>query len=461
MVPLDVSPDGEARLLVRMRYYDAGGKRVHLPSGGHVNVSAGGASVQWQPRVRFGDPAAIVRLREAGPVSIVVDSDIAGLPRQMKRSTDTRAWRLAPVSARALGPYAVTIGWFPRLTAGAIRIERSGGRARSAIDVYAPASSFTDSAALPGAHYTYLVRRPHLHPIVIAVDMPPALPRSSIDTIRGTAMWLSFDAATAWNVDAMLARARSAGIAAVELRMSYGEYNEVTPAQQPAIDRFIDGAARNGIAVIGWTVPRAVTYEDLAAGVAVAAYRTTAGHHVSGLAVDLERGSDFFAGPAASADLARYLARLRAAVGPRVLLIATVEDPYLERLPSAAIPYAAIAARADVLQPMCYWRMRRAGTSIDGMRVELGRSFEELRRRAGRNVPIDIGGQTADLGNRYGAPPPAEVAASVVAARAAGAIGETFFDWDATTSAQWTALANNRWRDAARRPVPRADNERH
>src|SRR5664279_3740184 len=40
LVPLDLSPDGEARLLVRLRYADADGRRANIPPGGHVDVSA-------------------------------------------------------------------------------------------------------------------------------------------------------------------------------------------------------------------------------------------------------------------------------------------------------------------------------------------------------------------------------------------------------------------------------------
>jgi hypothetical protein len=127
-----------------------------------------------------------------------------------------------------------------------------------------------------------------------------------------------------------------------------------------------------------------------------------------------------------------------------VLLVATVVDPYLEQLPPGAIPYAAIARSADVLQPMSYWRMRQGGTSVAGMRAELSASYAALQRLAGTNIPIDIGGQTANLGNRYGAPSPAEVAASIAQADALGAIGETLYDWDGTSPPQWEAIAHAR-----------------
>jgi hypothetical protein len=139
------------------------------------------------------------------------------------------------------------------------------------------------------------------------------------------------------------------------------------------------------------------------------------------------------------------LERLREAVGPRVLLVATVEDPQIEELTGADVPYAAIAASADVLQPMVYWRARAAGASIAGMRAELAASAARVRELTGGRLPIDVGGQTAALGNRLGAPPPAEVAASVVTARQLGAIGETFFDWNGTSAAQWDAIAHADW----------------
>jgi hypothetical protein len=445
--PLDLSPDGELRLLVRMRYADASGERAHIPPGGHVDVIADRGAVQWQPRARYGDPAAIVRLTEPGPLTLRVASDIPHLPRTLAARTDTRAWRLPAVAARALGPHAVVIGWFPRVHAGTIRITRHGTDGTQATLVLsAPASTARDTEVAPGAHYTYEVRRPQADPIEVGVDVPADLPASTLDGLRGKAMWLAFDDVAGWNVDAMLDRAQSAGVRAIELRMCYGEDAEITPQRRAVIDRFIDGAAARGITILGWTIPRAVTFEDLAANVAAAAYRTPAGNGPRGLAVDLERGSDFLdTGNAGSPALATYLERLREAVGPRVLLVATVEDPQIEELTGADVPYAAIAASADVLQPMVYWRARAAGASIAGMRAELAASAARVRELTGGRLPIDVGGQTAALGNRLGAPPPAEVAASVVTARQLGAIGETFFDWNGTSAAQWDAIAHADW----------------
>jgi len=460
LVPLDLSPDGEARLLVRLRYADADGRRAHILPGGHVDVFASRGQVQWQPRARYGDPAAIVRLTEAGPLALHVTSDVPRVPRRLSATTDTRGWRLPPVTARPLGPHAVVIGWFPRVHDGVVSISRrAADGTRVTFEISAPASSFRDSTVEPGARYTYEVRRPGAHPIVAGAGVPRELPVSTIDELRGKAMWLSFDDADRWNVDAMLDRAQRAGLRAIELRLCYGEFTYATPARRGPIDRLIDGAAQRGIAVLAWTVPRAVSFEDLAANVAAASYRTAAGNGPHGLAVDLERGDDFLgSGEFGRAALATYLSRLREAVGSRVLLVATVEDPDIEKLSDQDVPYAAIAADADVLQPMIYWRARRAGASLPGMRAQIAASYARLRQLAGDRIPIDVGGQTATLDSRLGAPAPDEVSGSLVIAQQLGALGEAFFDWDATTVAQWAAIAATPWSaTAAVRGLRRAE----
>jgi hypothetical protein len=447
LTPLDLSPDGAQRLLVRLRYRDATGAPTHLPPGGNVDVLASRGEVQWQPRLRYGDPAAIVRLTDAGPLTVRVVSDIPRVQRQLTAQTDTRAWGLPAVTARALGPHEVVIGWFPRSTAGLVRVTRSGSDGqRVGFTIAASASSLRDRTVRPGAQYTYLVRRPHRDPIDVGAGVPADVPRATSDVLRGKAMWLSFDDVSQWRVDAMLDRAQRAGLRAIELRMCYGEFDEITPERRAVIDHFIDAATARGIAIIAWTVPRAVTFEDLAANVAALAYRTPAGNGPLAIAVDLERGSEFL-GTARTgrAALGAYLGRLREAVGARALLIATVEDPALEHLSEADVPYAEIAASADVVQPMVYWRARRAGASIAGMRAQLDESFARIRELDGSDRPIDIGGQTANLGNRSGAPPPGEVAASIEHAQQLGALGEAFYDWDGTSPAQWAALSRTHW----------------
>jgi hypothetical protein len=294
--------------------------------------------------------------------------------------------------------------------------------------------------------------RPQAGATAVRADVPPELPESSVEIVRGKSAWLAFsgdpldDAAYAkLDVDGIVATAVKAGLRSVELRLAYGAFDEVTPDAKATIDRLIDGLVAHHVAVIGWTVPRAPSFEDLARNAEVAAYRTPSGSAITGLAVDLERGEEFLGdGPRGYAALRTYLGALRRAVGPRVLLVATIEDPYLEHLDGSKFPYAAIARDADVLQPMTYWRMLGPWDSVPKVQAAVAGSVALVRRLAARDVPIDVGAQTGVLSKR-GAPPGDEVAAAVDASRRAGAIGITFYDWTGTGPEQWSAIAQAAW----------------
>jgi len=459
--PLDVTPDGDARALVRVVLRDARGNVVRLRRGADFDYFVSRGAAQWQTRLRYGGPAAIVSVRDDGPVAVrVVANRPAGLAEQ-RAAFDTRTWALPRVVAQAIGPHLVRVGWFPQVTAAAVRVYRVGANGRRALaaTLPAPTSSWDDTAVTPGTVARYIVVRPNAAAQIAAASsaavhalVPSAVPASSAELLCGKAAWLAFsgdpmddDGYDKSDVDQIVATATRAGLKAVELRMAYGAFDELTPAAKATVDRLIDGLVAHHVAVIGWTVPRQNAFDDLARNAAVAAYRTPAGSAISGLAVDLERGDEFLGdGPAGYAALSTYLATLRRAVGPHVLLVATIEDPFLEHLDATKFPYAAIARDADVLQPMTYWRMLGPWDSVAKAQAAVAGSVGLVRRLAGRDVPIDVGAQTGVLGRR-GAPPADELAAAVEASRRAGAIGVTFYDWTGTGPAQWDAIARSAW----------------
>jgi hypothetical protein len=454
VVPLGVSPDGDAQALVRVILHDAQGDVVRLRRGADFDYFTDRGTVQWQTRLRYGGPAAIVSVRDDGPVVLrVVANRPPGLATR-QAAFDTRTWRVPRVVAAALGPQLVRIGWFPRVLDGDVAIYRidATGRRTLAAKLHPPASSWDDDAVRPAGAVRYAVVLPDRAEAEVGATTPPPLPASTIDAIRGKSAWLAFsgdpldDASYAkLDVDRIVSTARRAGLRSVELRLAYGAFDEVTPAAKRTIDGLIDRFAESGIAVIGWTVPRTVAADDLSRAVAVARYRTPRGNGVTGLAVDLERGAEFLGtGAAGYAALGAYLGMLRRAVGPHVLLVATVEDPYLEHLDGSTFPYASIARSADVLQPMSYWRMLGSAPGSDAVGAAVAGSIALTRRLAARDVPIDLGAQSGVLSVR-GAPPGNEVTAAVSAGRAAGAIGVAFYDLTGTGPAQWDAIARLAW----------------
>ena len=452
--PLGVTPDGDARAFVAIAFRDASGAPAKPRHGTDFDYAPSRGTDQWQTRLRFDGPGTIVSLRDEGPVTVRVRANRpAGLGTQ-SIAFDTRTWTMPRVVAGAVGPHLVRIGWFPRVTRGAVRIERvdAAGVRRGLATVAAPASTWTDDGVVPGTPLQYAVVRPGRGRTRVTVAVPPDVPRSDVAAVRGKGAWLAFsgdpldpDGYRDLDPDLIAQTAKRAGLRYVELRLAYGAFDEVTPEAKATVDAVIDKLSESGIAVLGWTVPRAVSYEDLARNAAVAAYRTPRGTTLAGLAVDVERGDEFLGdGAPGFTALSTYLHELRRAVGRGVLLVATVEDPFLERLDARRFPYAAIARDADVLQPMTYWRMLGPWDSIEKARTAVAGSIAAVRRLAGRDLPINVGAQTTSLSKR-GAPPGPELAAAIAEARAHGALGVTLYDWGGTWPAQWDAVAGEAW----------------
>ena len=450
--PLGVDPDGYAKWLVIARYLDAQGSPTKIMLNTDLDWMPDRGATQWQPRMRFGQPAAIVRLNQNLPVRIRVRSNLPKLP-DAYGSTDPRAWPGPQVVAAPLGPHMIQIGWFPRASEP-VRIVRTGaGGAPLTVTLQPPSQTYRDATVHPGATYRYTVYRAHHPSATLAVRAMPELPAVTVQAASGKAMWLYYGTNPyddhyigTWNAQAYVDQAVKAGLHYIELRTAYGAYWEVDPQNKAVLDAIIDGLSAHGIGVLGWTVPRQASFEDLSASVRTANYRTAKGTRLAGLAVDYERGEEFMhdcpEGCKAIADYAHYL---RQAVGPNYKIVATVEDAYLEKLDNTKYPYAAIARYSDVLQPMAYWRMlSRKTMDLAKMNAELQGSYQKILRVSGRTLPVSIGGQTSAEGP-LGNPPVEELTASLAQAKTLGAIGECFFDWDGTLPDQWDAIARTPW----------------
>jgi hypothetical protein len=452
--PLDVDPDGSARWLVRARFLDARGRPTELLGGGDVAFAPSHGTAQWQTRLRFGGPAAIISTDVDGPLAVRVSAAVGVPVRPVTAATDTRDWRVARVVARPLGAHSVALGWFPRVLAGNVTIARGDGTSSHQLArLAAPCSGFHDETVVPGTSYRYDLTFPDGGSASFAVVVPPEAKHGSLEALAGKSVWLSFSPSTrdgdGYNTldpAAIVAQAHAAGLRSIVLRTTYGPFDEIAPAAKPTIDALVDGAAARGISVVAWTVPRSTDFEDVAAEVAAANYVTPSGNGFAALAVDLERGSYFLGdGATGYAALAAYMRGLRAALGADYPLIATVEDPYLEHLTRASYPYDAIAASANALQPMVYWRVASGSVnSARAVRATVRASYAAALREAGRRLPINLGLQSGAEGPR-GAPPPDEIAAGIVAARKAGAFGVTFFDWGDTPADDWKALGATPW----------------
>ncbi|MGH7738413.1 MAG: hypothetical protein ACREMP_11190 [Candidatus Tyrphobacter sp.] len=451
---LGVSPDGYARWLAIARFFDKNGKPTLILANSNLDWIPSVGQAQWQNRMRYGQPSAIVSVDRNGPIALTVRPTLPRL-RSVVVRTDTRRWRGPRVVAAAVGPHLVQVGWFP-YSPKLVTIARTDAHGITRVlGTVAGGSTFRDPSVVPGAVYRYTVTRSGSKPVATnVVHVPSPLPHTAIGNAAGSAMWLYFTTDPIDDIyfrkldpQAIVAQAVAAHLHYVELRAAYGAFFEITPQAKPIVDAIVDGLESHGIGVIGWSVPRQVRYDDLRAAVEIAEYRTSQGRHFTGLAVDAERGDEFMGdGKAAIAALGEYMTLLRQAVGPKYLVVATVEDPYFEHLNAKKYPYPVIARAADVLQPMAYWRMmrKRAPESAAQVGGEMRASYRTLLRMAGRRMPVSMGGQTSAL-TATGYPPPDEILASMRASKRAGAIGEAFFAWGDTLPQQWKAIGGFDW----------------
>ena len=366
--------------------------------------------------------------------------------------------------AQAIGPHLVAVGWSaldPALGVREYKVYRreSGATRDVLIAVVSPnGHSWRDARVTPATGYEYAVTAELTDGTVktrpASVQTPSEMADTTLSALSGKGMFLFFSPDTSdvnsyaqFDPSGVIAQASRAGINEIEVRLSRGTFFEAaSPESNSWLNHMIDAAAAAGIKLIAWTVPRRNTAEDVAESVAMARYRTPAGNGFVGLALDLESGTNYMGYRDAAARMVDYMEMTRAAVGPDYLLVATVMSPRLTGWTNEQYPYSRIARYASAMQPMEYWHHYRgaheyAETDVSGACAD---AVSLTRSLAGRDVPVNVAGQSSDLG-RTGAPAPGELASCLGGAQAAGALGETFFSWQGTAADQWAAIEAYRW----------------
>lgn len=261
--------------------------------------------------------------------------------------------------------------------------------------------------------------------------------------VAGKGMWFTNYLARHADMIALMQAAKLAGITHIYAEVAitrYGFYG------RNSLDRLLPAAHAAGISVIAWVYP---TLADVSADVRmtqqVAAYVTPTGDHADGIATDVEEVDD-------TASVFTYGQLVRALLGPDTLLVAAVYHPFAETY----YPYAAIAASWNVLAPMDYWHSRRTHTYTGAEVAQfVGNSVMTIRASStvlggAETMPIEELGQTYDMyssdgAGRTAAPSGDELTADMRAARDAGCIGVSFFEWQTTTLAEWSAITAFRW----------------
>ena len=267
--------------------------------------------------------------------------------------------------------------------------------------------------------YVRDARRRYSNRIRITVTAPPIVrptPPANRDArlpdaFAGNGMWIwELPKAEGGDLDAIAARARAAGVRAVFVKAADG-----TKAWTQFSPELVAGLHERGLVACAWQYTYGSAPEAEAAAAATA----------------IQKGADCFVIDAESeyqgryAQAQRYMTELRRRVGA-AYPIGLTTFPYVDYHP--ALPYSVFLApgAAQANLPQVYWR--DIGDTVDAASAH---TFAHNRLYG---VPI------APLGQTYQSPPATELDRFRAVWRAYGAGGLSWWSWQHTTAAGWTAL---------------------
>jgi hypothetical protein len=272
--------------------------------------------------------------------------------------------------------------------------------------------------------------------LVAEADLPDPVPAPSptagLGVLEGKGMWVWKHRQTeAGDPDAIVQRAVEAGLNQLWVRVADSRDGFYGAS---FLDRLVPRAHAAGLAVIGWGFPFLHDpVADAAWSAEALAWRGPAGAALDGFSPDIELAAE---GVVLTEQRARvYLGLVRQAAGSR-LLVATVFRPTDLRW-FGSYPYAAIAEYVDAFAPMVYWGCNEPGA----VTVEALERLSTLR-------PVHVIGQAYDMapeGGRSGPPGAAETVRFLEVARRHGALGASFWVWQAAPEEQWGAIAGFPW----------------
>ena len=205
------------------------------------------------------------------------------------------------------------------------------------------------------------------------------------------------------------------------------------------LGQFLRRAHDNGVAVVGWYLPRLGDIDaDLRHVRAIHRFEA-GGERFDGLALDVEWTEGVPDVQARNDALVDFSERARALVGDREALAAIVLEPVLLEVVNPLywpdFPWRRVEPHYDVWMPMSYWTNRSDDSGYrDGFRYT-----EENVRRLRRNLR-DEDATVHTIGGIGDGATPADYEGFVRASREVDAVGWSVYDFDTISSSAWPRL---------------------
>jgi hypothetical protein len=259
-------------------------------------------------------------------------------------------------------------------------------------------------------------------------------------SVAGKGMWLPSPLLAMADPDAVVAAANALGLTHIYLEVGdsrRGFYGK------NGIDRLLPAAHRANLKVIGWVLTSLSDLpNDVALSTSIASYRTPGGDRLDGLAPDIEENMD-------ATDVAAFSQILRAKLGTSYLIVGVIYP--VGTWTGQHHPVAATLSHSfNALAPMAYWHDTSRPYTAAAVASFIRHSVADIHNAVGDSTyPVAVIGQTYDAFSRDGTgpnnPTGSEITTMLQAARQAGAIGVSLFQWGTTTPAEWNALKALEW----------------
>ena len=244
----------------------------------------------------------------------------------------------------------------------------------------------------------------------------------------GSGMWIWMpDQVEGGDVGALVARAKATGLTHLYVKTGSAWEGVINGAFLTAL---LPAAHAAGLRVYGWDFPNFVDVgADLVRAKEAIAFVTPDGHRLDGFSPDIESSSE---GVELSAEAAwRYTTELRAWVGAKYPLIATVPRP--SEYSVGFYPYAEVIGPMDAVAPMVYWLNREPDTDVAG-------ALQWLSQFGKPMMPIGQAYDGAPEGGREGNPTFDEIVRFINTASQYGASAISFWSWQHASDENWTAI---------------------
>lgn len=273
---------------------------------------------------------------------------------------------------------------------------------------------------------------------------PPAQPAGpSLALFRGLGAWVDLYDYADLSPEPSVADMKARGVKTLYLQT--GRWNKPAP-DDPAnfedrsiAQAWLEAAHAKGIKVVGWYLPAYSEYmaTDVRRTIAIATFRSPAGHRFDALAVDIE-----YKGATSSLDefntgIVSHLDQVRAGVGTSYTIGAIVPSPVGMSLSPgswAGFPWSAIGDRTHVVLPMAYWSYRTDCPSNPAHCPYQYAIDNVAQAKALSGLPVHIIG---GVGNDVTSTEVGQFADGVLAAHA---YGGSLYDYRTTAAAFWPAL---------------------